>query len=138
MRDLPSAVSSRSFILIGRRLQLCFPLQNAGTRGGGFSLGNVSCLLERNGQGRVGEWIVWSQSSQSESSTNRLVNPAGIAQGADESVVRFSVRRVGGYGGAKGRGSLSGRVSCKQAETTLEVGSGKRFGGVMVGGHGSF
>jgi hypothetical protein len=52
-------------------------------------------------------------------------------------VVRFSVRRIGGDGGAKGLSRFSRRAGCEQVESMLEERLGERFGSVRIGcGHG--
>ena len=71
------------------RLQVALPLQNAGTRRCGFGLRNVSSLLQRDGQGGVGQRIVWRQCSESKCSRNGLLQPARIAKCTNKPVVRL-------------------------------------------------
>jgi hypothetical protein len=85
----------------------------------------------------VGEWVAGSESGQRHCSGDGLVEPARVSQGANEPVVRFSVRRIGGDGGAKGLSRFSRRAGCEQVESMLEERLGERFGSVRIGcGHG--
>ena len=46
--------SSQGDISASGRLQFSLPLQNAGTSGGCFGLGDMSSLMQRNGKSGVG------------------------------------------------------------------------------------
>lgn len=116
------SASSQSFILVSGRLQLRFPLQNAGAPGRSFGLGNVSCLLERNRQGSVGKWIIWSQGRQRESSANGLFKPTGIAQGADKSMMGLNVIRINRHCRAKALNGLGSGTGCELVEPPLREG----------------
>jgi hypothetical protein len=70
-------------------LQFGFPLQYAGASRGGFGLWDVSGLLQRDGKSCVGQGIVWRQRSECQCGGNGLLQPALVAKGANESVVRF-------------------------------------------------
>ena len=81
--------SSRRDVSGRRRLQLGLPLQYARSSRSGFGLWDVSGLLQRDGKSRVGQGIVWRQRNEGQCGCNGLLQPAHIAKGANESVVRF-------------------------------------------------
>lgn len=89
-------------------MQLNFPLEDAGAGGGGFRLGDVAGGLQADGESGVGEGIGWGEGSERQGRADGLVELAGIAEGANETVVGFDILRVGGDGGAKGLRGISG------------------------------
>jgi hypothetical protein len=114
-------------------LELELPLENAGTGGGGLGLWNVAGGLQGDGERGVGQGVGRRERNEGQGRTDGLLKVAGVAEGADQAVMGFSVRRVGGDGGAKGAGSAGWLAGCKQFNATL----GERIGGGVVGwGHG--
>jgi len=98
----------------------------------------VSGSLQRNGKRGVGQRVARRQSSQRQCCTNRLVKLAGIAQGANETVVRLNMRigvlLRGSDGPAKGLCGFAWLPGNKQ----VMAAQAQRFGGERVGcGHGS-
>ena len=115
-------------------MQLDLPLQNAGAGGGGFSLGHVAGMLQRNGEGSVGQGVMGSKRGEGEGGGDGLLEAAGVAQSADEAVMRLDVRRVGGDGGAEGLDRFGWGAGSEQIEPAL----GKGFGSWSAGlGHDS-
>lgn len=93
---------------------MLFPLQDAGAGGGGFGLGNVAGGLERDGERGVGEGVLGSERGERECGADGLLEMAGVAEGADETVVGLVVVEVGGDGGAEGAGGFVGTAGGEQ------------------------
>jgi hypothetical protein len=70
----------------------------------------------------MGKWIAWSQSSQSESSSNRLFKPTGIAKGTDESVMGLNVVGINRHRCAKALNRFGSGTGCKLIEPALREG----------------
>jgi hypothetical protein len=118
-------------------LKLNLPHENAGAGGGGLGLRHMAGSLQRDGESCVSQGIGGSESNESQGGGDGLIELAGIAQGANETVVRFSdcldIFWIGGDGGAKGLCRFSGIAGSEQVKATL----GERFGAGSVGrGHG--
>lgn len=105
----------------GGRLQLDLPLENAGARGGGFGLGHMAAVLQRNGERRVGERIVWREHGERERGSDGLLVASSVAQGAHQSVMRFNVFRVELNGAAKSSRSADGIAALKQAQARVSL-----------------
>jgi len=75
---------------------LDFPLENACFCSSGFGLWNVTGLLERYGEGGVGQGVVGRESRECQRSPDRLFQTSSIAQRADEAVMCFEVVRIPG------------------------------------------
>jgi len=93
--------------------------------------------LQRDGEGCVSQGIARGEGGQGQGGGDGLVELTGIAQGANEPVVRLGVRLnipcIGGDGGAIGLDRFSGLAGGEQVKATL----GERFGGGSFGrGHG--
>jgi hypothetical protein len=114
-------------------LELKLPFEDAGAGGGGFGLGNVAGGLKRDGERCVGERIGGCEGGEGKRGGDGLLELTGVAESANEAVMRFDLRlaviRRGGDYGPKGFGGFGGRSSGEQVESLL----GKRFGGVGVG-----
>jgi len=89
-----------------RRLELKLPLQNAGASSCGFCFRDMAGALQCNGERGVGQRVVGSKDRESHGRGEGLVELAGIAQSANEAVMRLDVCRIGGNGGAEGLGSF--------------------------------
>jgi hypothetical protein len=82
----------------------------------------MPCLLERDRKSGVGEWIVWSQSRQSESGANGLFKPTGIAQGTDQSVMGLNVVGISSDCRAKALNGVGSGAGRKLVEPALRKG----------------
>ena len=111
-----------------------FPLQDACAGGGGFSLRNVPRGLQGNGKRRVGQRVAGGERGEGKRCGDGLLQPSGVAESADEAVVGFKQRRVGGNGSAKGLCGFSRGAGGEQIDSAL----GEGFCVVGAGmGHGS-
>ena len=80
----------------------------------------------------MGQRVVRSERNQREGHGDGLLQTAGVPQSANKAVMRFVIGRVGGDGGAKGLGCLSGGAGGEQIKPAL----GKDFGSWSAGlGH---
>jgi hypothetical protein len=102
-----------------RGLQLNLPLQYARAGGGGLSFRDMAGVLQRDGEGGVGERVTGSEGDQRESGGDGGFKAARVAQGADQAVVSFNVRGLGGEDGAEGAGGLGGFASGEQVKALL-------------------
>jgi hypothetical protein len=130
---LELAWPSQRRILVQWGLKLLLPLQDAGARGSVLRLGDVTRMLQRDGERSVRQRVIGSEESEDHRSRHGLIELAGVAQGANQPVVGLNVRRVGSQGGAKGIRSLRGLAAGEQILAEL----GERVGGVRIG-HGWF
>ncbi len=96
--------------LIWRRLELQLPLKHARLGCGGFSLGNVAGVLEADGECGVSQWIGGRKSGERQCRGDGLLEPAGIAECADEAVMGFDVR--GQHGTTLGFAERDGGAEC--------------------------
>jgi len=123
---------------MGQRLELNLPLQNPSAGGGGLGLGHVARGLQADGQRRVSQRVSGRERGERQGRGDGLLQPAGVAEGANQPVVRFNTCRagrcgIGGNRGAKSLGSLSRRPGSKKIQTTLA----ELFGSGSFGcGHG--
>jgi len=106
-------------ILSGRGLELNLPLEDAGARGGGFSLGHVAGGLQADGESGVGQGIRWGQGSERQGSADGLIELAGVAEGANETMVGLDIFFIGGDGGAKGLSGFGGMTVGEQVKAAL-------------------
>jgi hypothetical protein len=118
-------------------LKLNLPLENASAGGGSLGLRHVAGGLQGDGESCVSQGIGGSEGSERKGGSDGLIELAGVAQGANETVVRFSdcldIFWIGGDGGAKGLCRFSGIAGSEQIKATL----GERFGAGSFGrGHG--
>jgi len=102
-----------------RRLQLFFPLQDARAAGRCFRLRDVAGVLQSDGERGVRQRIVGRKHRQSHGRGDRLVQLPRIAQGTDEAMMRFHMRRVGGDGITKCLRGLRGLRLGEQFDATL-------------------
>ena len=70
----------------------------------------------------MGEWILRGKSRESERSANRLFQLAGIAQGADESMVGLSAVGIGRHCRAEALNSLSRPAGGELVKAVLREG----------------
>jgi hypothetical protein len=114
-------------------LELEFPLEDPGTGGGGLGLRYQAGVLQGDGEGGVGQRVIWGENGERHGGGDGLIEAAGVAQGADQAVVGLDAIRCGGDGGAEGAGRL-GRQSGGELVGRLLA---KGFGSGGVGwGHG--
>lgn len=77
--------------------------------------------------------IIGGKLSQRQCRMDGLIELAGVAQGAYETMMRFDGVRLGSDSAAECLSRFRGQSGCEQFKTTLEEGLGKRFGGGNAG-----
>ena len=110
------------------------PFQNPRAGGGSFGLWNVSCRLQRDGKRGVGQRVSGSDSRERQRRADRLLQPAGVPQCADEPVVRFEMSRIGLDGSTKCLGRAGWLAGSQQRHSIFKE---RICGGVVRCGHGS-
>ncbi len=112
-----------------RGVQLNLPFQHASARCCRLRLFDVSGPLQGNGQRRMRQRIVRSQSGESQGRGDRLLQPSGIAQCANQAMVSFNVVWVVCNGRTEGLGCLNRQPGSQQVNAML----GEQFSGLCVG-----
>jgi len=90
---------------------LSLPFKNAGTGGRGLCFGDVACLLQGDGERGVRERIVGGEGGEGEGGGDGGLEATGIAECANQAMVRLEGRGVSGDGGPEGLdgdGSVAG------------------------------
>jgi hypothetical protein len=100
-------------------LELLLPFEDAGAGGGCLGLGDVAGALESNGKSSVGERVIGGEDREGHGGGDRVVELAGVAEGADETVMGLHVAGIVVNGGAKGRSCLSRLAGGEQVEGAL-------------------
>src|SRR4051794_24534950 len=89
-------------LIRGGKSELSFPFEDAGAGGSGLCFGDMACLLQGDGEGGVGERIVWGEGGEGEGGGDGGLEASGIAECANQAMVRLEGRGVSGDGGAEG------------------------------------
>lgn len=99
--------------------ELRFPLDDPRLRRRGFSLGNVSRLLERNGERCVRQRIVRRKRRQRQSRSDRWLQLSSIAQRSNQPVMSLEMIRISRDGGPKGHNGQGGKAPSKLIHPAL-------------------
>jgi len=93
---------------------LNFPLENSRAGGSGFGFGDVAGCLQRDGERGVREGIAGRERGEGERSADGGLELSGIAEGADQAMMRIVEVLVGGNGSAEGAGGIGGPACGEQ------------------------
>jgi hypothetical protein len=126
--------SSLEITVRGRRGELLLPLEDAGTCGCGFGLGNVAGVLERDGKRCVGERIRGRERGEAQRDADGIFELAAVAEGADEAVMGLNMFAVAVDGRAEEAGGGDGVAGSKRVDALLAERVGSR--GCVGGFHG--